>query len=255
MTGITSGEIYRLVNQYIGVDGGYLADFSYRTHSEFYAILDLDVDPYQYEGTTRERFIQILTESTSQVQARIVRGILDRFPAESSELRTQDRFDQFSQIASRLEITLGVSSPSPKISSEVVDRAIKDAEALIQSSGASSGVDRIHTALHGYLRAVCDESNLSYTSNATMNQMYRVIREQHPAFEDVGPRSDDIQALLRTFINILDVLNPIRNRASVAHPNSELLGQPEAMLVINVARTLLLYFDARLTNSSPLAID
>jgi len=40
-------------------------------------------------------------------------------------------------------------------------------------------------------------------------------------------------------------LLPVRNRASVAHPNAELLGEPEARLVINVGRTLLDYLDAK----------
>ena len=40
--------------------------------------------------------------------------------------------------------------------------------------------------------------------------------------------------------------NPVRNRASVAHPNSALLAVDEAMLVVNIARTLLAYFDGKL---------
>ena len=146
---MTPGEIYRLVNEYIGVDGGYLGDFTYRTHHEFYASLDLDIDPNEIDGTTRERFIQILRQSRPEVQARIIRGILDRYSVDSSPLRTQERFQQFTEIAARIEGTLGVSSPSPQISSDVVNRAIADAEALLQSSGATSGVHRVHTALHG----------------------------------------------------------------------------------------------------------
>jgi hypothetical protein len=40
-------------------------------------------------------------------------------------------------------------------------------------------------------------------------------------------------------------LNPVRNNASVAHPNEQLLGRDEALLVINVGRTLLSYLDAK----------
>jgi hypothetical protein len=39
----------------------------------------------------------------------------------------------------------------------------------------------------------------------------------------------------------------VRNQASVAHPNEELLGDAEAHLVINVGRTLLNYLDAKLS--------
>ena len=76
---LTREEINKLVNRYIGVEGGYLGDFSYRTHHDFYLNFDLDIDPYNYEGTTRERFIQILLEHSCDLQARILEGILNRF--------------------------------------------------------------------------------------------------------------------------------------------------------------------------------
>jgi hypothetical protein len=45
---------------------------------------------------------------------------------------------------------------------------------------------------------------------------------------------------------VVDVLNPLRNKASVAHPNQDLLAEPEALLVINSVRTLLNYLDSKL---------
>ena len=64
MAGMTRMDIKKLVNRYIGVSGGYLGDFSYRTHADFYVeYCDLDIDPYKYEGTTRERFEKILETS------------------------------------------------------------------------------------------------------------------------------------------------------------------------------------------------
>ena len=54
MAGMTKFEIKRLVNQYIGVAGGYLGDFSYRSHADFYSeYCELDIDPNEYHGTTR----------------------------------------------------------------------------------------------------------------------------------------------------------------------------------------------------------
>ncbi len=44
----------------------------------------------------------------------------------------------------------------------------------------------------------------------------------------------------------MDSLNPIRNHASLAHPNENLLDKDEAMLFINVVRTLLQYLDEKL---------
>lgn len=250
MPGLTNQEIMIIVNRYIGVSGGYLGDFSYRTHREFYPeYCDLDIDPDKYPGTTRERFIDILRSSPADVQAKIVRGVPERFPLDAENApstRTKELYNGLLSIVRRLEGTSPIASPEPRISSAVVERAIGDVEALIQTSDAVSGVDRIHTALHGYSRAVLDKENVAYERDASMTRLFRLLRQHHSALRNLGARSRDIERVLQSSASIMDALNPIRNRASVAHPNEDLLEKDEAMLVINVARTLLHYLDAKL---------
>jgi len=249
MTGLTNQEVMKIVNRYIGVSGGYLGDFSYRTHAEFYPeYCDLDVDPNQYQGTTRERFIAILKGSPPDVQAKIVRGVLQGFPLDAEykpTFRTKELYDELLNIARRLEGASPIASPEPKTTSAVVERAIGDVEALIQTSGAVSGVDRVHTALHGYLRAVCERENIAYGKDDSMTRLFKSLRQHHPALQNLGARPQDIERVLQSFASIMDALNPIRNNASIAHPNEDLLDKDEAMLVINAARTLLHYLDAK----------
>ena len=252
MAGMPSGEILRLVNGYIGISGGYLGDFSYRTHKEFYALHDLDIDPNKYMGTTRQRFIEILKGSDPQTQATIVSGILGKYPVDSEPLavsdaiRTANRAAEFQSIVARLRGAPSVSSIHPQISSDVVTRAINDAEILIETTGATSGVDRIHTAIHGYFKALCRDDKIGFGDNLRVDQFFKLLLAQHPAFQDLGSRGQDIKTILRSFSSILSALNPIRNRASVAHPNDHLLDNQEAMFVINVARTMIQYVDAKL---------
>ena len=127
MIGLTKKDIYTVVNRYIGVSGGYLGDFSYRTHAEFYMECDLDINPYDYEGTTRERFIQILSVVNPTTQAAILRGILNKYPVGSSELRTQESFDFIQEMIVRCLSSDGVQTPNLRITSDVVRRAIGDA--------------------------------------------------------------------------------------------------------------------------------
>lgn len=250
MAGLTNLEIMKVVNRYIGVSGGYLGDFSYRTHAEFYPLYcGLDINPYEYPGTTRERFIQSLNRAEPAAQAKILRGVLERFPlGEGSSTRTPELRDQILDMIRRLEAASPVASPAPRITSAVVERAIIDAENLIRTSGATSGVDRIHTALHGYLLAVCNDAGLAYPADAISTALFKIVRENHPALQNLGPRAQEITQILRSCSAIMDALNPVRNRASVAHPNETLLASEEAMLVINVARTLLHYLDAKLAS-------
>jgi hypothetical protein len=76
--------------------------------------------------------------------------------------------------------------------------------------------------------------------------LLKLIRQHHPRLTSPATRADDINKILNSFAAVLDALNPIRNQASVAHPNTDLLDEPEAMLVVNAARTILNYLEARL---------
>jgi hypothetical protein len=244
--GLKNSEIHRVVYKYIGVSqDGYLADFRYRTHHQFYIELDLDIDPNLLGGTTRERFTKILSESRPEVQARILEGVLQRFPVGSSDLRTEKMAAEISGWVLRLRSGNQVGQPALQITSEVVECALKDAEELLHTRGATSGVDRIHTALHGYLRVVCASADLSCSEDASLTDLFKVLRQSHPCFRNMGPRDGEIERVLRALATILDSFNPLRNKASVAHPNAALLAQPEAMLVINTARTILRYVDEK----------
>jgi len=57
--------------------------------------------------------------------------------------------------------------------------------------------------------------------------------------------------VLGSMASILDALNPVRNNASVAHPNEELVGDSEAVLVINTVRTMLSYLESKRRQVGP----
>ncbi|MDH4265686.1 MAG: abortive infection family protein [Deltaproteobacteria bacterium] len=242
---LTGLEIHKLVNKYIGVEGGYLGDFSYNAHYEFYMQLDLQINPNDYPGTTRQRFIKILSESSTPVQAKILEGILYRYPVGSSALRTPEMYNEILSWISRLKGT-PVPLPPLKVTSPVVERALSDAEKLLKSSGAISALDRIHTAFHGFLEALCNDRGIPFRADCSLTELFKLLRQKHPAFIISGPRADEINRIIRTMANILDSLNTLRNQASVAHPNEELLLEPEAMLVINGTKTLLHYINDKI---------
>src|SRR3989344_6619053 len=150
---LTNTDIIKIVNGYIGVNGGYLGEdypgrFSYKTHEEFYPLYcDLEIDPDQYEGTTRERFIKILQSQDNKNQAKILRGIIAKYPlnkfTESQQVNKKKDYEYILNLIIKLEGMYYVEEPKLTITSEVVQKAIEDAETLIQKNGATSGVDRI----------------------------------------------------------------------------------------------------------------
>lgn len=251
MTRLTSGEINRIVYNYIGVDYGYLGDFSYRTHAEFYpTYCNLEIDPYQIDGTTRERFIEILNTQSPFNQATILRGVVNRFPLDAPEApacRTSTELHFIEGLIARLGEYDLLGNWSPRNASETVELAISDAKQLLNSSGPASAVDRIHTALHAYLKEVCNQANISYDGSDTLARLLKHLRK-HPALKSELSSSDKLEYVLSALGTILDRLNNVRNNRSLAHPN-ELLDEADAKLAINSALTILRYLDAKLMNT------
>ncbi len=57
---------------------------------------------------------------------------------------------EIEELIRRLESGQAVSTEQLYVTNATVERAIQDTKILIEKNGATSGVDRIHTALHGY---------------------------------------------------------------------------------------------------------
>lgn len=139
-----------------------------------------------------------------------------------------------------------VQQPQLRITTRTVEDALADARQLIAARGSTSGVDRAHTAFHGYLRALCADAGISVPADADITRLYRELRNQHPSLIPTGAGGAEITQTLRTLSSIVAILNPLRNRASLAHPNPDLLERAEADLVLNCIHTLLHYLNQKL---------
>jgi hypothetical protein len=166
------------------------------------------------------------------------------FPEEVRPLK-QEISEKIESLIRQLENLSGVSSEKLIITNETVERAISDTKVLLERNGATSGVDRIHTALHGYLKEVCKQGGIDLADNDNLTQVFKKLKTSHPKLNSGEYKQNDINQIISSFSNTLDKLNPIRNKASLSHPNEELLGEDEAMLVIDSAHTVLNYLNRK----------
>jgi hypothetical protein len=141
---------------------------------------------------------------------------------------------------------LEVPEVIPSVSTDSGLAALSDAQELLRTRGPTSAVDRLHTGLHAFLKSACDQASITYPDNPTANILLKRILENHPSLQNLGPRTDDIKKIIRTSAAIIDTMGTLRNNASLAHPNNELLDHDDALLVINIARSLLRFFDGKL---------
>ena len=87
---------------------------------------------------------------------------------------------------------------------------------------------------------------IPYNSDPGITELLKLMRKHHPGLQSIGAQSANVLQILQGFASIVHVLNELRNRASGAHPNAEVLGPDEAMLVINGTRTLFGYLNAKI---------
>jgi len=252
---MTLREINLLVEKYIGTTlDGYLCNFSYSKHDRFYPVycdLDIDASAYRDKGcTTRTAFIQILKDAQPRDQAKIIRGVFKMIPPpkeSDDEVVKKKRalYNELLSIVARLEANGQVDSPIIQQTSETVYEALKDAETLLNTWGPKSAVDRAHTALHGYLKKLCQDRGKTLPNDPSLTLIFKTIREEFPEFLTVIPHDREAKKVFGSIASALDSLNTIRNRATLAHPNELLLDGPEAMLYINLSRAVLAYIESK----------
>ncbi len=192
-----------------------------------------------YLRTPLENYLQLRVEAHTDVSHWRYCQIADALKEMNNPIR-------FIAVDPLPEETDGVAMPELKITSAVVERALSDFETLARSKGGTvSGVDRIHTALHAYLKEVCSEAGILHNDSADITALFHLIRQQHPKLQS-HPPGVEAQKMLRALATIVDTLNPLRNSKSMAHPTEELLDEPEAMLAANAVRSLLHYLNSKL---------
>lgn len=225
-----------------------------RSRERDYAATLLDSIPFQLsEGTNYFGDEFLVLHTTTSIEQYIEFSELKKDPATSSafriiadtfrELGKYVRFIAVAPISEKLDL---VPQPNLEITSEVVERALKDSQQLIYASGAASAVDRVHTALHGYLRAICEKEHFQSSDLPSLTELFKVLRANHSSLKNIGIGMEESKKLLGALATILDTINTLRNRASIAHPNDKILEEAEAVLAINCTRTIFHYLDSKL---------
>jgi predicted nucleotidyltransferase len=73
----------------------------------------------------------------------------------------------------------------------------------------------VHTTLHGHLVAVCRAAGLEPPADSTITQVFKLLRREHLAFADFGPRGQDIERVLNSLAVIASEFDTIAGADAV----------------------------------------
>ncbi len=125
---------------------------------------------------------------------------------------------------------------------DIIAKAIEDAESFMIDGKYDSAFDRIHTAFHGYLRKKLDDLEESYEESDTLHQLYNKLHSYIGA-EIEDEQSKLIKTTIRSASGVIISINELRNRFSLAHPNESIITSREANLCIRLIKELSDYIE------------
>jgi hypothetical protein len=245
---LSAREVEFVTRKWIGVSGGYLGDFSYRTHHEFYPdYCDIeDINTYGIEGTTRVRFEHILRTETPTRQALILRGLLKKFPNPADKARAAEHRQRMQDLIARCAGGVPIGAVKPSAGRVVVEQALREVEDRLKAGAALAAVDRIHTAFAGFLAGIAADRKIDVGNDPPITKLFKLLRGACPELGPQGRHADQITKILNSLAAVVDAIDPLRNHGTLAHANEHLLDNAEATLFINAVKTLMHYVNAKL---------
>lgn len=121
---------------------------------------------------------------------------------------------------------------------EVIGKAISDAELLMGEGKYDSAFDRVHTAFHGYLRKLLDNKGVAYEESDTLSQLYTKLHTELSSNIGSTEIAELVKKSLRSASGVIAAINEMRNRHSLSHPNDDLLQKREAEFAIRLIKDL-----------------
>lgn len=236
MSDLSSSEKRRL-ELLFGMSSGYVMDFSNRTMGEFveeHTRRDLFAASYERgSGSKANRLRAFWEVEGNHVVGKLLAALI-AFGHESEAFKDKMALaGECSKIAARLS----QMSPVPELDAitatlderdfEAVAEHVRDAIAKNQPAG---GLDRLHTFVMKFVRALCDERGVVVSRDKPLHSMFgeyvRRLREGGDIESEMTAR------ILKSSISVLEAFNEVRNNRSLAHDNP-ILNYDESLLIFN----------------------
>lgn len=242
------------VERFLGMGSGYVLNFSDRTFGEFileHCGIDIFDKKYSFRsGSKANRLRAFWASESNYVVGKLLTALTDYKVAQKhfgnlSVGEDEEReFKECEKISERLMkdvLVENIDSLQPNAENwnfEVLAKSVRDA---IQKNEPQSALDRMHTFMVRYCRQLCDNHNIVYSKDESLNSVfgkYVKLLVETKLVETLMA-----QRILKSSISILEAFNDVRNNKSFAHGN-DVLNYDESLLIVNSITNLKKYIDS-----------
>lgn len=126
--------------------------------------------------------------------------------------------------------------------SGTIKKALNDAEMFLREGKSDSAFDRVHTALHGYLKELLDEHEIEY-GQEDIPALFSKLHSFYGNAIEPPEVAERIKKILRSGGGMITAVNELRNNNTVSHPNEQLINKREAELAIGMINAVVNYIE------------
>lgn len=239
MAELKSSEKFKL-EKYFQMGSGYVCDFSNRTFQEF-VLENTGIDIYgdTYTGSKANRLRSFWTKESTHLVAKLLSEMLEYWKTQRATPLSgyypfePALYEECKKIVARLQS----ASPIDNVEALTPNANEKDFALLSQSIRASidknqpeQALDRLHTFVVKYIRALCTEHAILFDKDTPLHSLFggyvKFLQSNDLIESEMSIR------ILKSSISVLDAFNDVRNNQSFAHDNP-MLNYNESVLIFN----------------------
>lgn len=227
----------RKLERALGMSSGYVLNFSNRTFSEFFLDsvgINIYDDKYNYgSGSKANRMRAFWDKESNYLVGKVLELIFEEWDEFKDNYSPPEAPEDCLKIVKRLK----ESAPVKDIENIVVNFDDSSFEALARSvrecidkNEPETGLDRLHTYLVKYFRALCTKRGIEADRE---KPLHSIFGEYIKAIKNEGLiESDMTERILKSSISVMEAFNRVRNDKSLAHDNL-LLNYDESLLIFS----------------------
>lgn len=232
-----SGSERRKLEKLLGMESGYVLNFSDRTFGDFFDDYKVQIEDEQHKtgGTSKANRMRTFWKiADNYVVGRVIEGLItyaneEQCFGDSSSLLIAN----CQNIAKRLLSTQPVAeldaltAISDDYDFEIVAEHVREA---IDKNQPEAALDRLHTFVNKFVRITSERYNIDITIDKPLNSIFgKYVKELR---EDGHLESAMTDRILKSSISVLEAFNDVRNNRSLAHDNP-ILNYEESLLIFN----------------------
>ena len=232
----------RIIEQVLDMGGGYVLDFSNRTFAEFFADLDVEVEPEE-TGLSKAKRLRAFLRSASMAEcARVLHALLE-YRGEQDGDDQRASIDKYRGIVSRLEgvaVPLNAAPVAPNILTLAYVRELSDkAERRLAAADLEGAI----TVSRTLVEAVLEQLEIRLTGQSgnyagDLQRQYKAVAKILRIDDKDDQVDEGFKQIARGLVQIVNGLAAIRNMASDGHARHVQPQDRHARVAVNSAKTV-----------------